>query len=111
MPHIRKVYQKKTTVKEKIALMKFFFWHLCIAVLDISRLKSTIGPIAKVASGTDALFSKVSVGYICTSAHFFCLSGFIFNSPCWLKVPSYWRMSGSGVLGIRPIFCIHRCAG
>lgn len=47
MPSNRKVYQKKTTVKEKFALMKFFFRPLYAKSLFISRLKSFSRTIGK----------------------------------------------------------------
>ena len=62
MPSNHKVYQKKTEVKRKNALMKFFFRPLCAISLNISRLKSSLfGLRTKSFSGTDGLFLKAGV--------------------------------------------------
>ena len=44
MPSNHKVYQKKTSEREKIFFLKFFFWPLCaISLAYISRLKFLFG--------------------------------------------------------------------
>jgi len=108
MPSNHKVYQKKTAGKEKTALLKFFFWSLCVISLFISRLKSFIGLSDKSYIGTDVLllFKAGVAPYI--TRPLFCLplkgrGGCVFLDEA--RPPTFfrsYRCAGYGSAGEQP---------
>ena len=85
MPNNRKVYQKKTAIKRKFVLMKFFFWPLYAISRQFKQCPHNI------VSGTDALIFKAGV----SQARPF----FSFISLC--RVRLCWRATGAAQRGSR----------
>ena len=94
MPSNHKVYQKKTTVKEKTALMKIFFWSLCAISLFISRLKTFSWTLGKVVLRHGCPVFQSGCGSLHYTPAFFS-----FISLC--RVRLCWRATGAAQRGSR----------